>query len=70
MIQALTGIRYDAVDKTLFIDSKIGMDFTCFLSTETGFGTTGLKVGKPFIDVRMGKIEIKNWVVSGVKIKI
>ncbi len=41
-LQGLTGVRYDAVDKTLFIDSKIG-DFTSFLSTETGFGTVTLK---------------------------
>lgn len=70
MIQALTGVRYDAVDKTLFIDSKIGNDFTCFLSTEKGFGTTGLKAGKPTIDVKMGHIEIKNCYVSGKKMKI
>lgn len=38
LLQGLTGLRYDAVDKTLHIDSKIG-DFTCFLSTATGFGT-------------------------------
>ncbi|MGZ5134433.1 MAG: GH116 family glycosyl hydrolase, partial [Flavitalea sp.] len=37
-IQCLTGLRFDAIDKTLYIDSKIG-DFTAFLSTETGFGT-------------------------------
>ena len=41
-LQCLTGVRYDAVDKTLYIDSKIG-DFTSFLSTETGFGTVTLK---------------------------
>ena len=39
----LTGIQYDAVDSTLYIDSRIGDDFTSFLSTETGFGNVGLK---------------------------
>src|SRR6185437_11442375 len=34
LLQGLTGLRYDAVDKTLYIDSRIG-DFTCFLSTAT-----------------------------------
>ena len=39
-LQALTGVRYDAVDKTLcrFKDRR----FYCFLSTETGFGTVSL----------------------------
>ena len=30
MLQALTGIQYDAVDSTLYIDSRIGDDFTSF----------------------------------------
>ena len=40
ILEGLTGVRYDAVDHTLFIDSKIG-DFTSFLSTDTGFGNVG-----------------------------
>lgn len=64
MLQGLTGVRYDAVDKTLFIDSQIG-DFTTFLSTETGFGNVGLKNGKPFLKVVHGKIEPEKVVVSG-----
>lgn len=44
-LQSLTGVRFDAVDKKLYVDSKIG-DFTTFLSTETGFGTVTLKQGK------------------------
>jgi hypothetical protein len=35
-LQALTGVRFDAVTKTLYIDSRVG-DFTSFLGTETGF---------------------------------
>jgi hypothetical protein len=46
------------VDKTLYIDSKIGNDFKSFISTETGFGTVGLKSGKSFIDVKYGKIDV------------
>jgi len=65
LIQALTGVRYDAVDKTLYIDSKVGKDFRSFLSTENGFATVGLKNGKPFIDVKQGDIWIKRCVVSG-----
>ncbi|QEC66652.1 hypothetical protein FRZ67_04810 [Panacibacter ginsenosidivorans] len=63
-LQALTGVRYDAVDKTLYIDSKIG-DFTSFLSTETGFGTVSLKSGKPFVKIAYGNINIEKINVSG-----
>ncbi len=65
LMQGLTGVRYDAVDKTLFIDSQVGDNFTCFLSTETGFGTVGLKSGKPFVDIRSGEIDIRRVLVSG-----
>ncbi len=57
-LQALTGVWYDAVDKTLFIDSKVG-DFTSFISTETGFGTVTLKAGKPSVNVVYGNIDIE-----------
>ncbi|HLO58485.1 MAG TPA: GH116 family glycosyl hydrolase [Bacteroidales bacterium] len=65
LIQGLTGLWYDALDKTLYIDSKIGIDFKCFISTESGFGLAGLKRGKPFLDVRYGKIDVERVVVSG-----
>ena len=63
-LQALTGVRYDAVDKTLYIDSKVG-DFTVFLSTETGFGTVSLVQGKPSVNVVYGAIDIEKVMVSG-----
>jgi len=63
-MQCLTGVRYDAVDKTLFIDSKIG-DFTSFLSTETGFGTVSLKQGKASLKIAHGNIIVEKTVVSG-----
>ena len=62
-LQALTGVRYDAVDKTLFIDSKIG-EFTTFISTETGFGTVSLKNNKPTIKVFYGSIPVEKFSVS------
>lgn len=69
LIQALTGVRYDAVDKTLYIDSKVG-DFRSFLSTASGYATVGLEAGKPFIRVHDGAIEIRKCVVSGKKTAI
>ena len=70
LIQGLTGVRYDAVEKTLYIDSKIGRNFKSFLSTEKGFGTAGLQNGKPFIDVKWGHISVKHCIVSGVEMEI
>jgi uncharacterized protein (DUF608 family) len=70
MLQGLTGVRYDAVDKTLYIDSKIGDDFRSFLSTATGFGTVGLKKGKPFVEVKRGDIDIDRVIVSGQEMEL
>jgi hypothetical protein len=63
-LYALTGVRYDAVEKKLYVDSKVG-DFTSFLSTETGFGTVSLKAGKVSMNVVYGKIDIETLSVSG-----
>lgn len=68
LIQGLTGVRYDAVEKTLYIDSKIG-DFTSFLSTDKGYGSVGLKDGKPFVQVVSGTIDVKKFNVSGKEMK-
>lgn len=69
LLQALTGARYDAVTKTLYIDSKIG-DFRSFLSTASGYATVGLKKGRPFIEVKKGDIEILKCIVSGKEMEI
>jgi uncharacterized protein (DUF608 family) len=68
LLQGLTGVRYDAVDKILYIDSKIG-DFTSFLSTETGFGSVIFKNGKPGIEVVSGKIDVEKYMISGKEYK-
>lgn len=65
LLQALTGVRYDAVENTLYIDSKVGRNFKSFLSTDTGFGLAGLKNGKPFIEVAYGSIDVDRFNVSG-----
>jgi uncharacterized protein (DUF608 family) len=64
LLQGLTGMQYDAVDKTLYIDSKVG-DFTSFLSTEKGFGTVSLINGKPKLKVYEGNITVDKVVVGG-----
>jgi len=63
LLEALTGVRYDAASKTLYVNSKAG-DFTSFLSTDTGFGTVGYKNGKAVLNVVYGKIELKRITVG------
>lgn len=62
LIQGLTGLRYDAIDRSLHINSQIGENFQCFISTERGYGLAGLKEGQPFIDVVSGSIPVDNFV--------
>jgi uncharacterized protein (DUF608 family) len=64
MLQGLTGVRYDAVDKYVYVDSKIG-EFKCFLSTATGFGTVAFKSGKASVDVVYGTIPVKKYIIGG-----
>lgn len=63
-LQALTGVRYDAVEKTLHIDSRVG-DFTSFLCTETGFGTVSLKGNKATVKIVYGNVAIGKTIISG-----
>lgn len=70
LLQALTGIRFDAVTGTLFIDSRIGNDFRSFFSAEGWYGTVGLEKGKPFVKVSKGDATIKKCMVNGRKMKV
>ncbi len=56
LLQALGGARYDAMDKILYLKPAIKGDFRTFISTATGYGTVGIKDGKPFCEVVSGKI--------------
>lgn len=64
LLQGLTGVQYDAVDKTLHINSKVG-NFTSFISTEKGFGTVTLTNGKPSVKVYNGAITVDKVFVDG-----
>jgi uncharacterized protein (DUF608 family) len=59
LLQSLSGARYDAVEKVLHLRPAVKGDFRCFLSTATGYGTVGVKNGKPFVEVKSGRIEVK-----------
>lgn len=63
LIEALTGVRYDAVEKTLYVDSRVG-DFVSFLSTDTGFGNVVFKNGKATVDVVYGNIDVRKTVIK------
>ncbi|MDB5004332.1 MAG: hypothetical protein JWQ34_2557 [Mucilaginibacter sp.] len=69
MLEGLTGVRYDAVNKELHVDSKVG-DFTSFLSTANGFGTVSLKAGVPSLSIAYGKIPVDKVIVSGTVKKL
>jgi uncharacterized protein (DUF608 family) len=56
LLQALSGARYDAVDKVLHLRPTIAGDFRSFLSTAGGYGTVGVRNGKPFLEVVAGQI--------------
>jgi len=62
LLQGLSGARYDAVEKVLHLKPSLEGDFRCFLSTATGYGTVGLRHGKPFLEVKAGTIEVKEFV--------
>ncbi len=62
LLQGLTGIRYDAVERTLYVKPSIAGDFRSFLATATGYGTVGVKDGQPFVEVKRGTIAYRRLV--------
>ena len=60
LLQAFSGARYDAVEKTLYLKPVIQGDFRAFLCTAGGYGTVGIKKGKPFLKVISGKIDVQH----------
>ncbi|HEY5480833.1 MAG TPA: GH116 family glycosyl hydrolase [Verrucomicrobiae bacterium] len=59
LLFGLSGARYDAVEKVLYLEPGIRGDFHCFFSTATGYGTVGVRKGKPFYEAKAGKLEIR-----------
>jgi hypothetical protein len=59
LFYGMSGARYDAVEKVLFIEPKIKGDFHCFLSTASSYGTVGVRNGKPFYDPKSGSLDIR-----------
>jgi uncharacterized protein (DUF608 family) len=59
LLQGLSGARYDAVEKVLYLKPNIKGDFRSFLATATGYGTVGVKGGQPFFEPAAGSVEIR-----------
>jgi uncharacterized protein (DUF608 family) len=60
LLQGLTGVQYDAVEKTLYVHPRVEGDFRSFLCTATGYGTVGVRAGEPFVEVRQGHIDVRH----------
>jgi len=56
LLQALSGARYDAVERVLYLHPTVAGDFRSFLCTASGYGTVGVRAGKPFLEVVSGAI--------------
>ncbi len=59
LLFGMSGARYDAVEKVLYVEPSIKGDFRCFFSAASGYGTVGVKQGKPFYHPSAGNLEIK-----------
>ena len=42
-----------------YLDPRIKGDFRSFLATATGYGTVGVRKGRPFVEVKSGAIEVR-----------
>jgi hypothetical protein len=56
LLEALSGARFDAVEKILYLQPRVKGDFRSFLATAGGYGTVGVKNGRPFVTVVAGTI--------------
>lgn len=59
LLFGLSGARYDAIDRVLYLQPSIKGDFRCFFSAAGSYGTVGIRDGKPFYDSVAGSIEIR-----------
>jgi uncharacterized protein (DUF608 family) len=60
LLQALSGFRYSAVEKTLYLDPKLPLSgpFTFFFSTASAFGTITIDNGDVTVNEIEGKLEV------------
>ncbi|UTP38304.1 non-lysosomal glucosylceramidase [Phenylobacterium sp. LH3H17] len=59
LLQAYSGVRYDAVARTLIVDRKVSGSRRVFLSTASGYGVVDLREGQlPRLEVVSGAIPV------------
>ncbi len=58
LLFGLSGARYDAVEKILYLEPSIRGDFHSFFASGSSYGTVGVKNGKPFYEPKKGTLEI------------
>ena len=59
LLQALSGARYDAVERVLHLEPRLPGDFQAFLATASGYGLVGVRNGLAFLDVMSGEIPLE-----------
>ena len=59
LLQGLSGARYDAVEKVLYLAPRVKGDFRCFFAAAGSYGTVGVENGKPFYRPATGSLEIR-----------
>jgi hypothetical protein len=65
LLGALSGFRYSAVDRTLWLGPKLKMrPFNCFFSTASGFGTIALDTQAVSIRIIEGELPLEKLVLS------
>ncbi len=62
LLQGYTGVRYDAVTKTLFVKKHNADAYRTFLATATGFGTVTVEGDAATFTAAAGSVEIANTV--------
>ena len=59
LLFGLSGARYDAVDKVLYLEPSIKGDFRCFFAAQSSYGTVGVRKGKPFYEPAHGTLDFR-----------
>ncbi|MHC1768214.1 MAG: GH116 family glycosyl hydrolase [Verrucomicrobiia bacterium] len=59
LLEGLTGARFDAVEKVLYLQPSIQGDFESFFSAQGTYGTVGVRDGKPFYTPQHGRLDVR-----------
>ena len=59
LLFGLSGARYDAVDKVLYVEPSIRGDFRSFFSAAGSYGTVGVRKDKPFYEPQVGSLDVR-----------